>query len=173
MGRCGSVTFANAAQHNTNATAGHESRSHLLGADRFLYEAHHIEVDNRLSWMLGRLDQAFGRQVFYIHLTRQPDTVAASFAARYDRGVMQAYAQGILMNGMNRKSDAVPLDFGYDYVATVTANITHFLCDKPHQMTFQLEKAAQEMSWFWQAIGAEGDLEAAKAEWQVKHNAHT
>lgn len=69
-GRCGSVTFAQAASHVTNASVGHETRSHMVGAARMAYPIGHIEVDNRLSWTLGRLDQAFGRDAFYVHLLR-------------------------------------------------------------------------------------------------------
>lgn len=169
-GRCGSVTFAQAADHITNATTGHETRSHLLGPARMAYPPGHIEVDNRLSWVLGRLDQAYGRDAFYVHLLRDPQAVAASFAARMDRGIMQAYANDILMAAARKNPDATPLDFAMDYVQTVTVNITQFLRDKPRKMIFRLDNAATDMSRFWDAIGAEGDLAAACAAMRVKHN---
>lgn len=84
---------------------------------------------------------------------------------------MNAYSHGILMNGVRMNPGSLPLDFAHDYVSTVTANITQFLRDKPHKMTFKVEQAIRDMSWFWQAIEAEGDFDAACAEWQIKHNA--
>jgi hypothetical protein len=170
-GRCGSVTFAQAASHITNATAGHETRSHVIGSQRMAYPTQHIEVDNRLSWVLGRLDQTYGRSAFYVHLTRDPKAVAASFAARHDRGIMGAYAQNIMMGANRKNPDATPVAFAEDYVETITANITHFLRDKPSKMRFRLEHAAQDMAQFWREAGAEGDLIAASAEWDIKHNA--
>ncbi|MFQ6550109.1 hypothetical protein AADZ90_019350 [Aestuariibius sp. 2305UL40-4] len=41
-------------------TAGREARSHPTGAARFDYPKGQIEVDNRLSWLLGRLDSHDG-----------------------------------------------------------------------------------------------------------------
>ena len=75
-GRCGSTTFDRACRHMTNWTAGHETRSHLTGPDRFAYPPRHIEADNRLSWMLGRLEQAYGADAAYVHLTRDAEAVA-------------------------------------------------------------------------------------------------
>ena len=56
-GRSGSQTFARACAHVSNYTSAHESRSGLLGDAHFDYPDNHIESDNRLSWMLGRLDR--------------------------------------------------------------------------------------------------------------------
>lgn len=170
-GRCGSVTFARMAQHISNATAGHETRSHCIGPDRFSYPSHHIEVDNRLSWSLGRLHETFGPKAFYVHLVRDPKAVAESFAARFDRGIMRAYGQDIVMAGVAKNPTLSPMAFADDYVATVTANIQHFLRDKPNKMMFRLEQAKYETPWFWKAIGAEGNIDAARAEWDVKNNA--
>ena len=61
-----------------NYTAGHESRATRIGSDRFAYPPNHIEVDNRLAWMLGRLEQSFGKDAFYVHLKRKPEAVARS-----------------------------------------------------------------------------------------------
>ena len=84
-GRCGSTTFARAAEHATNFSVGHESRKRLIGAERFAYADNHIEVDNRLSWMLGRLDDHYGERARYVHLTREREAVARSFLQRWDR----------------------------------------------------------------------------------------
>lgn len=59
-GRCGSTTFIESARHISNYSAGHETRTYLTGAARFDYPQSHIEADNRLSWLLGRLNKTFG-----------------------------------------------------------------------------------------------------------------
>ena len=69
-GRSGSVTFAEACRHITNYTAGHETRVGLVGDDRLAYPGDHIEVDDRLAWLLGRLEDAYGDAAFYVHLRR-------------------------------------------------------------------------------------------------------
>ena len=69
-GRCGSTTFSKAASHMTNITAGHETRCSLIGNLRLAYPPSHIEVDNRLSWFLGRLDCTYGKNACYVHLQR-------------------------------------------------------------------------------------------------------
>ena len=56
-GRCGSTTFIKACEHIKNYTCAHESLLTEIGAQRFNYPQDHIEADNRLSWLLGRLDE--------------------------------------------------------------------------------------------------------------------
>jgi len=167
-GRCGSTTFIEACRHIRNYSAGHETRLRLIGPQRLAYPARHIEADNRLSWLLGRLDQAYGANAFYVHLTRARAPTAASFARRADFGIMQAYREGMLLGGEPHQSaEALALD----YLDTVAANIECFLRDKPARMDFRLEHAEADFRLFWQAIGAEGDLDAALAEWGVRYNA--
>jgi hypothetical protein len=169
-GRCGSTTFIKAAKHISNFTAGHETRSHLTGSARLAYPDYHIEADNRLSWLLGRLDATYGSTPLYVHLTRDPEQVAESFLKRADRGIMLAYRSQILFGARRLNRDTPLLEFCRDYVATVTENIRHFLRDKPRTMSFQLEKAKVDMERFWETVRAEGDLEAALNEWDVHHN---
>lgn len=57
------------------------------------------------------------------------------------------------------------------YVDTVTANIEAFLRNKPRAMTIHLEHAKDRFPQFWERIGAEGDLSAATAELDHRHNA--
>ncbi|MEJ1383421.1 MAG: hypothetical protein RPV21_03475, partial [Candidatus Sedimenticola sp. (ex Thyasira tokunagai)] len=59
-GRCGSTTFIEACRHITNYSAAHESRIQLIGDRRLAYPQNHIEADNRLSWLLGRLEHTYG-----------------------------------------------------------------------------------------------------------------
>ncbi|XFA73517.1 hypothetical protein RYO59_001765 [Thermosynechococcaceae cyanobacterium Okahandja] len=167
-GRCGSVTFANACRHMTNFTSAHESRTFLLGSDRLAYPEQHIEVDNRLSWFLGRLDRTYGDRAFYVHLKRDDDSVARSYRERYGIWIMKAYREGILLN---LPANADPMAVCLDYCDTVNSNIELFLRDKTHAMTIDLAEIETAFPRFWHWIGAEGDLEAALACFQTKHNA--
>jgi hypothetical protein len=170
-GRCGSTTFIEACRHITNYTAGHETRVQLLGPDRLAYPPNHIEADNRLSWILGRLDAAYGDDAYYVHLTRNRNQVAASFARRADFGIMKAYREGILLHEGQEQASAESL--ARDYIDTVEANIAHFLKDKRRTMEFVLEQADTDFRRFWNWIGATGDMDKALAEWNTRHNAST
>ena len=97
-GRCGSTTFTRACEHINNYTSSHESRTQFLGAERFNYPTNHIEVDNRLSWLLGRLDNIYGNDAFYVHLTRDINLTCNSLTKRANQGIMRAYkTPGILL----------------------------------------------------------------------------
>ncbi len=165
-GRSGSTSFFRACQHITNYTSGHESRTREIGLARFAYPSNHIEVDNRLSWLLGRLERAFGDRAFYVHLLRDERETARSFDKRWaGRGsIIRAYAEGIL--GRKDRSEEICLD----YCRTVNANISAFLEGKARKLTFQLEAASERFPIFWEAIGAQGNLEAALAEFEIRHN---
>ncbi|MCU0840610.1 MAG: hypothetical protein MUC79_02680 [Thiobacillaceae bacterium] len=167
-GRCGSTTFIQACRHITNFTAGHETRVRLIGAARLAYPDQHIEADNRLAWMLGRLDRVHGDNARYVHLRRDPLTTAASFARRAAFGIMKAYREGILLEGEPGQSAE---EIALDYLDTVEANIDLFLRDKQQRMDFRLEHAKRDFRAFWAWIGAQGDLEQALAEWDRRHNA--
>ena len=170
-GRCGSLTFIRACGHIANFTAGHETRQARLGADRLAYPDNHIEADQRLSWFLGRLDETYGNHARYVHLTRDPDAVARSWARRFQvlGGIAPAYRDAILGDRSNpgRISRA---EAATDYVATVTSNIRLFLKDKTHRLDFALENAEEDFRRFWDWIAAEGDYAAAAAEWRVRHD---
>jgi hypothetical protein len=167
-GRSGSETFARACAHMTNYTSAHESRSGLLGEAHFDYPDSHVESDNRLAWLLGRLDQRFGDRAFYVHLTRETARVAESWARRSHTGMMNAYRHAILWHC---PKDATPLEVALDYCDTVEENIRLFLRDKSHWMPLRLEEGRERFPEFWRRIGAEGDLEAALAEFDIRHNA--
>ncbi len=167
-GRSGSQTFARACSHVTNYTSAHESRSGQLGESRFAYPEDHIESDNRLAWLLGRLDRKYGDRAFYVHLTRETGPVAASWAKRAHTGMMNAYRYAILWHC---PKDATPLQVALDYCDTVESNVRLFLRDKTRWMDFRLEDGRDRFPEFWRRIGAEGDLAAALAEFDVHHNA--
>jgi hypothetical protein len=169
-GRCGSTTFAMACAHATNFSSAHESRSGLVGEARLAYPANHVEVDNRLSWMLGRLHAAFGDEAMYVHLQRNEIETARSFVRRYDRsrGIVYAYRTAILMKTL---PDVDPLAVCTDYCRTVNANIAEFLRGKPQTLTVSLENAKADFRKFWNFVGAAGDLDAALAVWDRQYNA--
>ena len=167
-GRSGSQTFARACAHLTNYTSAHESRSGLLGDSHFDYPDNHIESDNRLAWLLGRLDRRFGDGAFYVYLTRDAAPVAASWAKRAHTGIMNAYRHAILWHCPKH---ATPYEVALDYCDTVEQNIRLFLRDKKNWMPFRLEEGRAQFPEFWRRIGAEGNLEAALAEFDVRHNA--
>lgn len=167
-GRCGSTTFIAACRHITNYSSAHESRCGLLGTARLAYPDQHIEADNRLSWLLGRLERAYGDRALYVHLRRNDLATARSFTRRTGFGIMRAYREAILM-GCPPATDALSL--ALDYCATVNANIEIFLADKTHKMVFNLEQAKDDFITFWDQAGARGDLPAALAEWDVAYNA--
>lgn len=167
-GRCGSTTFIKACQHIRNYSSGHESLTNEIGACRLSYPENHIEADNRLSWFLGRLDEKYADTAFYVHLIRDKDKTAASFIKRERYGIMQAYQQGILQD-IDCKLDIN--NIAVDYIDSVTANIKHFLKDKPHKMNFRLETANEDFKIFWKKINAEGDLKQALKEWDIIYNA--
>jgi hypothetical protein len=167
-GRCGSTTFARACGHLTNFSSGHETRSQLKGPDRLNYPDNHIECDNRLSWLLGRLDERFGDNAFYVHLLRNPERVAESYNRRWKKkaSIVKAYRNGIHMNVEDPDSEEWVLEF----IDTVTKNIEFFLSNKSRVMTMRMEDADQQFPKFLEWIGAEGDLAAATGEWSVRHN---
>jgi len=151
-----------------NFDSRHETRIGSIGEERLAYPPDHIEADNRLSWLLGRLEDRFGDDGYYVHLTRDATATAQSFVARYGRGIMRAYRIGII----HRASAATePLEMALDYVHTVDRNIAAFLQGKPHVMVVRLEHAKDDFRAFWDWIGATGDLDAALAEWDVRHDA--
>lgn len=166
-GRCGSQSFVKACSHITNFSAGHETRARLVGAAKFAYPADHIEADNRLSWHLGRLEEAYGDDAFYVHLHRDRAQVVASYAQRWAPvgGIMPAYRNGVLRAGQHSR-----IATAEDYVATVEANISRFLRDKTMTMSVALEEARDWFPAFWQRIGAAGDLDRALGEWSRRHN---
>lgn len=169
-GRSGSLTFAEACRHITNYTTGHETRVGLVGDARLAYPDQHIEIDNRLAWFLGRLEQAFGDAAFYVHLRRDDEATAASHVRRWNKPAMQSYRKGILWD-VDPETDRLAL--ARDLNLTMNSNIELFLRDKSRTMRVDIETATSSFPAFWEAIGAEGDLEAALAELTLRHHEGT
>lgn len=166
-GRCASMTFSMACRHLVNFTVGHETQAGLLGSARVEFPDDHIEVDNRLTWFLGRLAKRYGKDAFYVHLKRDRLKAAESFLRRYDDGVMAAWRRHIHM-GLHE--DADPLVVCLDYVDAVTACIEHFLRDK-QWLEVNVETIADDFPRFWRWISGTGNLGAAMDEWRHRYNA--
>lgn len=167
-GRCGSMTFIKACEHITNFSSAHESRCDRLGDARLAYPDNHIEADNRLSWFLGRLDNHYGNNAMYVHLMRNSHDTASSYAKRlFPGGIIPAYRNGILQYLPDDISD---MSVSLDYYDTVSSNIEHFLKDKTRKMEFNIENAKEDFKKFWELVGAEGDIDAALAEFDIAYN---
>lgn len=172
-GRSGSTTIIKAAQHIENYTAGHESLSNKLGADRYRYPDNHIEADNRLSWHLGQLDKIFGNDALYVHLKRDRDKVARSFYKRflYPGSMIDAFSEGIRKNQTANLTNEEMLQTCYDYIDTVNTNIELFISDKKHTMAIDIENIEHDFTELWRKISAQGNLDAALEEFKTTHNA--
>ena len=162
-GRCGSMTFARAWGHVENFTAAHESKRGTLGPRT--YPEDHIEVDNSLSWVLGRLDALYGEEAFYVHLKRKREDTVQSFMGR--AGIVpKAYGRLIGASIEERRRDVCE-----HYYDTVNQNIELFLKDKPWKMNFSLASAQTDFREFWDRIDANGNLSEALEEWKRNYNA--
>lgn len=170
-GRCGSTTFYKACSHIDNYTSAHESRSSLICPEHFNYPLNHIEVDNRLSWFLGKLDDNYGDDAFYVHLKRDILATAQSFLKRWDYGIIGAYSRQIIMGQMRKLPFENSLDVCIDYCETVNSNINLFLKDKNKKMIFLLENADKDFKIFWDRIHADGNFNLALSEWKIPYNA--
>ncbi len=166
-GRCGSTTFIKACQYIDNYSAAHESRIHYTGVERLNYSKQHIEADNRLSWILGRLDRVYGNNAFYVHLKRDIEKTTASFVKRSNFGIMKAYREGVLMLDDNSLSQQ---KIAADYLLTVEANINCFLKDKTSTMTISLKNIDHDFQLFWERIHAGGDLKSALKTLHTRYN---
>lgn len=165
-GRCGSVTFTQACGHFDNFTADHESRCQEHGSERLNFADYHIEVDNRLSWVLGALDAKYGDDAFYVHLHRDADEVAASYDRRWSHVYSMVAAYGV---GLTKRPETTE-QTSRDMVGTMLSNIQHFLKDKTHTLSIDIADPKAGFEEFAQRIGATGDLAAALAEFDTKTN---
>jgi hypothetical protein len=170
-GRSGSTTFTQACAHATNFTAGHEAFARRTLPRRLDYPDQHIEVDNRLFFYLGLLDERFGADAFYVHLTRDPERVASSYVQRWmgPTSLSRGWARMVMKRRGVPDDDRLPI--ARDAIDAVNAGIRLFLKDKPQQMTIRLEDCPTAFGEFWDRIGAQGDRSAALAEFDTSYNA--
>jgi len=170
-GRCGSMTFAKACGHISNYTSAHESSKQLkpkVPRECFVYSDFHIEVDNRLAWFLGALNQIYGANAFYVHLKREMEgTVRSQYNHKHCITYLQRWHKGI----MKSISDEDRLNLCMKHYNIVNKNISKFLEDKTKKMDFSLENSKQDFVTFWNKIKAKGNLKRALKEWDTKYNA--
>ncbi|HEX3422646.1 MAG TPA: hypothetical protein VHS33_04490 [Sphingomicrobium sp.] len=153
----------------TNFVVGHESRVGKIGEERLAFPPNHIEADHHLAFYLGPLDQRFGDDAFYVHLTRDLEATAESWSKRFTISpLMPSYRRGIIGSEAVSRHDAA-----LEMVQTTTANITHFLKDKSRVVRVRLEHAEEDFRFFWNRLGAEGSLDDGLAEWNARHNEGT
>lgn len=171
-GRSGSLTFSRACEHITNYTSGHESRSRLIGADRFDYPDWHIEADNRLAWFPGALDHLYGKEAFYVHLLRERSKTVESYNRRWVRNgsLVRAYCEGILQIAIHTLDRKRRYKVVGDFYDQVNENIRQFLKDKDKTLTLRIEDMEEGFPQFWKEIGAEGNLEAALETFKESYN---
>jgi hypothetical protein len=173
-GRCGSLTFMKACEHFTNYTTAHEGAAKKCGKWKKAryweldYPQHHIEVDARLSWMLGLLDKKYGDEAFYVHLIRDRDEVINSRKLRVLRKWGKMTQSLAKFWYVDTPEDEAFLGALYDIIV---ANINTFLAHKTHRAIVRVgEHAKADFRSFCEAIGAEGDIEGAVSEWDIRHH---
>lgn len=162
-GRCGSLTFAKACESIRNFTTKHESG--WGREDRLAYSDNHIEVDNRLSWFLGSLDERYGNDVFYVHLVRDAEVVAGSFLRRWGTGIIECFQREMLGSHTGK-----PLEACRCYVETVNKNIECFLHEKINALRISIETPQENFARFWNMIKAEGNMDEALHRLREHHN---
>src|SRR5205085_1979430 len=112
-----------------------------------------ISKSINLAFYLGRIDERFGDEAFYVHLTRDP--AAESWAKRFVISpMMSSYRRGMIGSEAVSRRDAAR-----EMVETATANIRHFLKDKTRVVRVRIEHAEEDFPGFWDLVGAEGSLE--------------
>lgn len=170
-GRCGTVTFSKACQHITNFTCGHETMAGITTPDRFEYPEQHIEVDPHLSWTLGQIIERYPHS-YFVHLQRDKSQVVDSWIRRGIRNnVGAAPLIDVIFQTKSRrigeKAYRRSVSLLHD---TVVANIQRGLKNLYSDHVW-LHEAKRWFPLFWHFIRAEGDLEAALSEFDIKHNA--
>lgn len=168
-GRSGSTTFAEACSHITNYTTGHQTQPSRIEG-RLDYPDGHIEVDHRLTWFLGTLDRLYGDDPVYVHLTRDPEAVARSWAARQNRGGQMPMWLDVVLYRPRQRDEEVSLAAARLMVQTVTDNVELFLRDKTRVVRLSIEDPHDGLDRLWRLLGAEGDREAAHHELGVRHD---
>lgn len=175
-GRSGSKTLAAALSHLPGWTVGHETNAHLHGPERLDYPDNHIEVDNRLAWMLGPLPGLYP-DARYVWLRRDPEAVVRSYNRRWGvtGGIMPAFDSGILLRPrqhQRRMVDEDYIDTARFMVRIMEANIWSFLLARPPgsdlgTIWIEQPKPGFQHVWRWLALGYGGPPDEALAEFDV------
>ncbi|MEL6681457.1 MAG: hypothetical protein AAFQ09_02285 [Pseudomonadota bacterium] len=109
-----------------------------------------------------------GDDLHYVFLSRAKEDIATSYNQRWTnrKGIIRAYCEGILQ----RDKPKADIDIARDLVETIEANIRTFLSGRPHSV-IHLETWAQDLEAFFNDIGAEVDMNAARDAFAQRHNA--
>lgn len=167
-GRCGSLTFKKACSHISNYTSLHESKAKEVSLLRATYPDNHIEIDNRLNFFFGLIDEKYKDDVFFVHLKRNEKDVVKSFMKRFTKvGIMSGFYHSVFM--LSKKEWFKKCRTAIMYVKTTNKNIELFLKDRP-SICIDIYDPKENFVLFWNAIGAEGDLNKALTEFDVKYN---
>jgi hypothetical protein len=132
------------------------------------YPNQHIEVDNRLSWLVGRLP----KDAYYVWLRRNREDIEKSFANYPKSEILSTFWFGILQR---REPSIDALFLIRNYLDSVEANIALFLDSVKRSAAGTREiwidnNLKSSFLEFWEDIKAEGDQEAALGELELKHN---
>ncbi len=173
-GRSGSKTFAETCKHLKDYTAGHETNKRKLGEHRFDYPDDHVEVDCRLAWFLGVLNLRYPDDVYYVHLKRDVDDVAKSWLKRWSRkgSMFRGYVNHIKMTDPKiHNQDVTMIQYAYEMIYTINANITDFLKDKKY-IEFWIDRPGVNMVFdrFCKEIDSKYHMAQAFTEIRVRHN---
>lgn len=161
-GRCGTCTCYQAFRHAANYTAGHESGAGRL--DRFgAFPDWHIEVSGQLLVAMPRLIGAYP-EAKWIHLLRRREPCVASLAGQCPED-MVFFARQWFLCGADADTLAAAGQF-YDLVNESIA----MLLPAGRSMSLNIEEAREKWEQVWRFIGAEGDLDASRAEWARAYN---
>lgn len=169
-GRSGSTTFAKACQAGiTNYTSGHETQPRRIDG-RLTYPDQHVEVDHRLSWFLGSLDRIYGDEPVFVHLTRDLEKTAESWAVRMNQGGQMPTWLDVVLYRPGQRNREVSLPAARLMVRTVTDSILLFLRDKTKVVTVDIDDPHEAFDDFYDLLGAEGDRAAAHRTLAQVHN---
>jgi hypothetical protein len=179
-GRSGTKTFTRACEHLSNYTVSHNSLREGEGFDHkwnvLQSTDGHIEVDDRLSWLLPVLERLHGDDAYYVHLWRDPRKVIRSYA-RPGRIYLQGSLFGTFYHGIlgtpaeKRKVSREDRErAGELCVEVINQNIEAFLEGKSHKIFIDIDQPRESFLNFLREIGAEGDLDAAVAEFDEIHD---
>jgi hypothetical protein len=157
-GRNGTKTFARACEHLTNYSVSHNTIREGAGFDHKMRalesKDNHIEVDDRFLW-------------------RDPAKVVRSYTKprrlHLQGSLLNTFYHGILGTPVEKRKVSVAdaEKAGALCVEVINKNIEHFLAGKPHQIFIDIDHPAEKFRRFLEEIGAEGDVDAAVAEFET------
>ena len=169
-GRCGTVTFSRACRHITNYSSGHETMARIATPARWEYPDQHIEVDPHLAWTLGPIIERYP-DAFYVHLQRKREEVVNSWLRRGKfphRGAAPLIDVICQTDTRKLSSEAFSEALALLY-ETVNANIELAL-ERVRSLHLWLHDPQETFCEFWNEIGAEGNQQAASAEFNTRYN---